>query len=98
MSKHQYSGHGAHTGGLQAHSVGDIYPLTVFGQERPEGFTAYGVLDLATGNTVVPACYTCQDAHEEARRLIERRRVRAQFIANANATIRRLISQGGHHA
>jgi len=72
MGENTYQGHGAATGGLQQHSVGDIYPLAVFGQEQPQGFTAYGVIDLAIGEVLAPAVYTCADAHAEARLILQR--------------------------
>jgi len=50
----EYTGHGANTGGLQRHSIGDTYPLMVVGtmhrcmDERVD-YTRYYVLNLVTG-------------------------------------------------
>lgn len=45
----RYTGHGARTGGLQGHSVGDLYPYTLMAQGRPESLTWF-VMDTRTGN------------------------------------------------
>jgi len=46
-----YSGHGARTGGLQAHSIGDEYPYIIMGvADRLEAPTEYQVMDSRTGN------------------------------------------------
>ncbi len=50
-SKVAYTGHGAKTGGLQGHSVGDEYPYIVIGvADRWEAPTEYLVMDSRTGN------------------------------------------------
>jgi len=47
----QYTGHGAKTGGLQGHSVGDEYPYIIMGvADRWEAPTEYVVMDSRTGN------------------------------------------------
>ncbi len=49
MSSVQYLGHGANTGGLQAHSVGSDYPYMIVGvQDRLEAPTRYRVMDTRT--------------------------------------------------
>ena len=46
----RYMGHGANTGGLQAHSVGWEYPYTVIGVQRgPEGALRWAVMDTRNG-------------------------------------------------
>lgn len=46
----QYLGHGAGTGGLQAHSIGWEYPYTVIGVQRgPEGALRWAVMDTRSG-------------------------------------------------
>ena len=46
----QYLGHGAGTGGLQAHSIGWEYPYTVIGVQRgPEGALRWAVMDTRNG-------------------------------------------------
>lgn len=50
-SKVAYTGHGAKTGGLQGHSVGEEYPYIVMGvADRWEAPTEYVVMDSRTGN------------------------------------------------
>lgn len=50
-SKAQYTGHGANTGGLQGHSMGDEYPYLIIGvADRWEAPTEYSVMDTRTGN------------------------------------------------
>lgn len=44
----QYTGHGANTGGLQMHSIGDNYPYTIAGF-----LDGYAVFDTRTSNTGV---------------------------------------------
>lgn len=66
-----YTGHGEATGGLQAHSIGALYPLDVYGQETPEG-TRYGIVDLSRGLWSGPH-WTCTQAHEFARCLARAR-------------------------
>jgi hypothetical protein len=47
-----YKGHGANTGGLQRHSVGDLYPYTVIRKgARAEQFLAF---DMRTSNEGAP--------------------------------------------
>jgi len=47
-----YMGHGARTGGLQAHSMGDEYPYIIHGiTTGPTAPTEYQVMDSRTGNT-----------------------------------------------
>jgi hypothetical protein len=49
-----YTGHGAKTGGLQGHSVGDEYPYIIIGvADRWEAPTEYQVMDSRTGNRSV---------------------------------------------
>lgn len=51
MSQVQYTGHGANTGGLQMHSVGDEYPYIIHGvADSWEQPTQYQVMDSRTGN------------------------------------------------
>ena len=51
MSAVQYLGHGANTGGLQAHSIGDEYPYLIQGVARNVyQRTQWQVLDTRTGN------------------------------------------------
>lgn len=46
----RYMGHGANTGGLQAHSVGPEYPYTVIGVQRgPDGPLRWAVMDTRNG-------------------------------------------------
>lgn len=46
----RYMGHGANTGGLQAHSIGWEYPYTVIGVQRgPEGALRWAVMDTRNG-------------------------------------------------
>lgn len=48
----QYLGHGARSGGLQAHSMGDEYPYIIHGiTTGPHAPTEYQVMDSRTGNT-----------------------------------------------
>lgn len=50
-SKVAYTGHGAKTGGLQGHSIGDEYPYLIIGvADRWEAPTEYSVMDTRTGN------------------------------------------------
>lgn len=60
-----YQGH-AGSGGLQNHSIGGLYPFTVFGRECEwlpgQWSTAYGVMNTATGEET-PAVFTCAGAH-----------------------------------
>ena len=50
-SEVRYTGHGANTGGLQGHSIGDEYPYLVHGvADRWEAPTEYVVMDTRTGN------------------------------------------------
>lgn len=50
-SKVAYTGHGAKTGGLQGHSVGEEYPYIIMGiADRWEAPTEYVVMDSRTGN------------------------------------------------
>lgn len=44
-----YTGHGSNTGGLQRHSIGDMYPYTVAGVGRL-GQVRWVAVDLRTGN------------------------------------------------
>lgn len=44
-----YTGHGAGTGGLQQHSVGDLYPLTIAGKTFNGGPTMWQAMDLISG-------------------------------------------------
>ncbi len=47
-----YMGHGARSGGLQAHSMGDEYPYIIHGiTTGPHAPTEYQVMDSRTGNT-----------------------------------------------
>lgn len=50
----QYTGHGANTGGLQGHSIGDEYPYTVIKVEDGE-YKAWRAIDCRTGETVSEA-------------------------------------------
>lgn len=45
----QYTGHGANTGGLQAHSIGDNYPFLIFGRQFDRSRLLWGVLDTRDG-------------------------------------------------
>ena len=46
----RYMGHGANTGGIQAHSIGWEYPYTVIGVQRgPEGALRWAVMDTRNG-------------------------------------------------
>lgn len=49
MTGTAYTGHGAKTGGLQRHSVGDMYPFTVIAKGVP-GRIKWHAMDLRTGN------------------------------------------------
>lgn len=66
--RYRYTGHGAATGGLQSHSVGELYPFDVYGQETPQG-TRYGVVNLATGDATGPL-WCIEDAARFARELV----------------------------
>lgn len=45
----RYTGHGANTGGLQGHSVGEDYPYMIIGvQGRAEAPTEWQVMDSRT--------------------------------------------------
>lgn len=44
-----YTGHGAKTGGLQGHSVGEWFPLTIIGKSI-RGALYWCVFDTRTGN------------------------------------------------
>ncbi len=47
----RYTGHGANTGGLQAHSVGTDYPYMIVGiADRLEAPTEWQVMDCRTSN------------------------------------------------
>lgn len=50
MSEMTYTGHGATTGGLQGHSVGDDYPYTVIGVQRGPGRTQYAAFDTRSAS------------------------------------------------
>lgn len=53
--KVQYLGHGAGTGGLQAHSVGAEYPYTIVGtQAHSEAPTGWYCMDTRTGKRGTP--------------------------------------------
>lgn len=45
-----YTGHGDNTGGLQRHSVGEMYPYTVIHYGSLQGPLEYAAYDLRTGN------------------------------------------------
>lgn len=50
MSASEYLGHGAGTGGLQRHSIGDAYPYTVIARQNgPYGALRWRVLDCRNG-------------------------------------------------
>lgn len=67
MRANTYTGHGANTGGLQRHSIGELYPFDVYGQETAEG-TRYGVVNLSTGDET-GALWTVHGATATARAL-----------------------------
>ena len=53
----RYAGHGKRTGGLQQHSIGDVYPYIVYGhQSNPDSPVRYGVMH-ADGSYDEGACY-----------------------------------------
>lgn len=69
----EYIGHTATSGGLQGHSLGDTYPLTVVGLDsRAFGVeqTRYYIKNLITGRVLarrgseVPMFLPCQTAHD----------------------------------
>jgi len=62
MQAVQYMGHGANTGGLQAHSIGDEYPLIT--HMRGE---FWRILDSRTGNVHELEYEHASDAHADAR-------------------------------
>jgi len=51
MSEVKYTGHGAKTGGLQAHSIGDEFPYMVQGRGEPMKWVA---VNLNTGEASPP--------------------------------------------
>lgn len=58
----QYTGHGANTGGLQRHSIGDEYPYMIGGSmAHADAPTEWFVLDTRTGNRSDP-CKTYREA------------------------------------
>jgi len=86
----KYTGHGANTGGLQQHTIGDIYPIGIFGQETPEGLR-YGVQNFATGHTHLTAqCATTHEAMAYARRV--------KALRDASTFIKATLNNGGHRA
>lgn len=51
MSQAQYLGHGAGTGGLQRHSIGDEYPYTVVAvMHHADAPVRWLAMDTRTGN------------------------------------------------
>lgn len=70
MSQAQYTGHGANTGGLQAHSIGESYPYTVVGIDDPSRWdgTRWRVVNLVTGKTTDYDFLRVELAHEVAER------------------------------
>jgi hypothetical protein len=51
MATAGYTGHGARTGGLQQHSIGNLYPYTIIGvTTHPYAPTQWQVMDCRTGN------------------------------------------------
>ena len=58
-----YTGHGASTGGLQGHSVGDLMPFIVYAKETPEGLR-WGVMDSKWFDT--GPVHTRESAHAVA--------------------------------
>lgn len=63
MSQVNYTGHGARTGGLQAHSCGPMMPYMIQAVGRPGGLS-WQVLDSRTGNTS-RMCRTYREAEIE---------------------------------
>ena len=73
----QYTGHGANTGGLQAHSVGPDYPYMVVGvQDRYEAPTEWCVMDTRTSRL-------SQRFPTQQRALIEMSCLRARNMMNS---------------
>ena len=86
----RYTGHGANTGGLQGHSIGGTYPIGTFAQETPNG-TRYGVMNFASGTVLAQGFTSSALSHAWARQINAGR-------LNVAAQIKRIITQGGHHA
>lgn len=51
VASQNYSGHGATTGGLQQHSIGDTYPWTVVARQL-DGITEYAAFNCCTNETL----------------------------------------------
>jgi hypothetical protein len=83
MRTNGYTGHGENTGGLQAHSVGELYPLDVYGQETPNG-TRYGVIDLSSGDAT-GGLWSVKVAHGMAKALKAEAPARAREIIRSIA-------------
>ena len=63
----QYTGHGANTGGLQAHSIGEGYPFIVVGIDNPAfEKTRWRVIDSRTGAAVTKDIAHCGYTHQLA--------------------------------
>lgn len=60
-----YQGHHTDGSSVQAHSVGDVYPFIVFGQEC-NGVVKFGVLSPNGDETPLT---TCEEAHKRAAEL-----------------------------
>jgi hypothetical protein len=88
-----YQGHGHKTGGLQRHSIGDTYPIFVYGQETPEG-TRYGVQNLTTGHIYLDARTAGYATAREAQHYANR----VHMLRNAGTFIQGPIRRGGHLA
>ena len=86
MHSNSYTGHGAATGGLQRHSIGELYPLDVYGQQV-NGETLYGVVDLATGEETGARwdVYGATELAREIKRVREASRAAAELSRKACA-------------
>lgn len=82
-----YLGHGANTGGLQQHSIGEDYPYVVVGtmhrsMDKPVDYVRYYVMNADTGaryyfkawDGVVRTWASCRNAHAAATMLKNKER------------------------
>lgn len=81
----KYGGH-AGEGGLQRHSIGEIYPLIVYGKQWSYGGTMYHIMDARTGHTFNRAFESSVLAEGHAKLI--------QFLNQQHGTDLRIVADG----
>jgi hypothetical protein len=89
----KYIGHLPNSGGLQGHSIGGTYPIGVYAQ-NVNFVTKWGVMNFCTGEVLSFGFDKCSTAHSAARA----HNAGFRNSANKQATLRAIITNGGHHA